>query len=310
MDAPAARRLPLHDTGDPAVEEARFFPQAIVNVTNRCNLRCTHCFVYRDGNPNEPVDEPTDELLIEQLRALRDRHRIQAMLWMGGEPLVKKALLREGVQLFEKNTITTNGTIALADFSDVTTNLLYVVSLDGPERYNDATRGKGVFARVMKNLSRLPADFPHVVQCQCVVTRKNEGVLREFVEIVRDSPFHHLTFSFHVPAKNDSTGNAWSTLEQRDSAVRRVLALKQEFGDVVRNRTRSLELMLSDNDPRQVTSRCPPREFILPLYLEGSKLVSPFCCYGDDVDCDRCGGWVVFETAALLELAADAAAPL
>lgn len=40
---------------------------------------------------------------------------------------------------------------------------------------------------------------------------------------------------------------------------------------------------------------------MLPLYLEGNEFVSPFCCYGNDGDCDLCGGWVVFHITAMLE---------
>ena len=47
-----------------------------------------------------------------------------------------------------------------------------------------------------------------------------------------------------------------------------------------------------------VTDGCLSKEMLLPLYLEGKKLVTPFCCHGNDVDCDRCGAWVVFELAA------------
>ncbi len=28
------------------------------------------------------------------------------------------------------------------------------------------------------------------------------------------------------------------------------------------------------------------------------NLTTPFCCYGNDVDCGRCGAWVVFQLAA------------
>jgi hypothetical protein len=39
----------------------------------------------------------------------------------------------------------------------------------------------------------------------------------------------------------------------------------------------------------------------MPLYVEGGEFVTPFCCYGNDVDCDLCGGWVVFYLAAKTE---------
>ncbi len=208
-------------------------------------------------------------------------------------------LLRRGLPLFVRNTITTNGTIPLEDFSHVTKNLLYVVSLDGPREINDSIRGKGVYDRVLANIGKLPKDFPHTVQCQCVVTRKNEASLETFVAGLRDSGFDHLTFSFYVPSSNDRTGNAWDTLEERDHAVRFVMELKERHSGFIRNRRRSLELLLSKNNPRRITDDCPAKRFVLPLYLEGKNLVSPFCCYGNDVDCDRCGAWVVFELAAL-----------
>ncbi|MEW6775077.1 MAG: radical SAM protein [Bdellovibrionota bacterium] len=284
----------------PEVEpRPRRFPLAIVNVTNRCNLECRHCFVYRDGNPNEDVNEPSVDELLAQIKNLRDRHGIAAMLWMGGEPLIRKDLLRRGLPLFVRNTITTNGTIPLEDFSDVTSNLLYVVSLDGPREINDSIRGKGVYDRVLANIGKLPKDFPHTVQCQCVVTRKNEASLETFVAGLRDSGFDHLTFSFYVPSSDDQTGNAWDTLEERDHAVRFVMEMKERHSGFIRNRRRSLELLLSKNNPRRITDDCPAKRFVLPLYLEGKDLVSPFCCYGNDVDCDRCGAWVVFELAAL-----------
>ena len=40
---------------------------------------------------------------------------------------------------------------------------------------------------------------------------------------------------------------------------------------------------------------------------EGDEFVTPFCCYGNDVDCDLCGAWAVFYIAAKLEAAEPAA---
>ena len=142
------------------------YPAAIVNITNRCNLSCRHCFVYRDANPNETPESIHDELgdadILETLTALRDRHGILSMLWMGGEPLLKPRLLAEGIRLFARNTITTNGTAPLIDFGP---SVLYVVSLDGPEDLNDAIRGEGVFRRVVRNLARIPRTSRR--RCRC-----------------------------------------------------------------------------------------------------------------------------------------------
>jgi MoaA/NifB/PqqE/SkfB family radical SAM enzyme len=279
------------------------YPSAIVNVTNRCNLRCRHCFVFRDANPNlAPAsvrDEPGDEEMLETLAALRDRHGIRTMLWMGGEPLLRPRLLEAGVRLFARNTITTNGTAPLPDLGP---DVLYVVSLDGPEDLNDAIRGPGVFRRVIRNLTRLPPGFGSPVQVQCVVTRRNERRLEELVEAVGATRAGWMTFSFYVPRAGDAGPDAWATNAERASAVHEVLRLKRAHPAFVRNATRSLELMLPPEAER-VTAACPARDAVLPLYLDGDRFTTPFCCYGNDVDCARCGAWVVFELAARAEAA-------
>lgn len=311
MAAPGLLAFPrmMHARLDGHYRDDRRYPAAIVNVTNRCNLACRHCFVFRDGNPNAaPVsvrDEPDDDAILDTLRALRERHGIVSMLWMGGEPLLRRRLLARGIPLFERNTITTNGTVPLVDFGP---EVLYVVSLDGPEDVNDALRGEGTHRRVLRNLDRLPPDFASPVQVQCVVTRRNERRIAELVAGLRDTRVGWLTFSFYVPRSGEESVDAWPTIADRAWAVREVMRLKRLHGGFVRNSTRSLELMLPPHATR-VTQACPARDLVLPLYLEGDRFVTPFCCYGNDVDCSRCGAWVVFDLAARAEARTPAGGP-
>lgn len=272
------------------------YPAAMVNITNRCTLRCRHCFIYRDGTPNSPEDEMDTGTMLAKLKHLRDAHGIRHMLWMGGEPLLRPDVLREGISLFESNTITTNGTLDLIDFP----GCIYVVSLDGPPEVNDAVRGKGSFKKVMKTLSNVPDTFGSTVMCQCVVTRKNAGELEELVKILLPSRAEGMTFSFYVPTRNDTSDLTWGALEKRDEAVMEVFRLKKKYPGFIWNSSRSLELTLSPH-AKSVTDNCPPKKYVLPLYLEGEEFVQPFCCYGNDVDCDLCGAWVVFYIAEKLE---------
>ena len=276
------------------------YPVVVVNVTNRCNLSCQHCFIFRDGNPNEaPIslhDELSDAAILETLVGLRARHGIFSVLWMGGEPLLRRELVREGIRLFSRNTIVTNGTIPLVDFGP---SVLYVVSLDGPEDLNDAIRGQGIYRKVMRNLSHIPAGFTTPVQVQCVVTKRNEHRLEELVAAVRQTQAGWMTFSFYVPRANDTSPDVWETNEERAHAVREVMRLKARYPGFVRNAARMLELMLPPYC-QQVTDACPARDHVLPLYLDGDHFTTPFCCYGNDVDCTRCGAWVVFHLASRL----------
>jgi len=272
------------------------FPVAMVNITNRCTLRCKHCFVFRDANPNDPHEEMSTPTMIEKLLALKRRHGIRNILWMGGEPLLRPDVLIEGVTHFEENTITTNGTLDLIDLP----HTMYVVSIDGPPDINDAIRGKGTFEKVMRTLDQIPEPFGSPVICQCVVTKQNEQQIEDLIHYLRPMRIMGLTFSFYVPSKNDHSGLKWDTLKERDPAVREVMRIKKKYPDFIRNHGRSLELTLSEN-AKAVTDKCLSKELVLPIYLERDEFVVPFCCYGNDVDCDLCGAWVVFHLAALLE---------
>lgn len=274
----------------------RSFPAAMVNITNRCTLRCGHCFIYRDGNPNEPAAEMGAAEMLAKILERKQRHGMRSMLWMGGEPLLRPDVLKPGVGHFEHNTITTNGTLDLLDLP----RTRYVVSLDGPPEVNDRIRGQGTFERVMRTLGRVPQGFGPEVLVQCVVTRMNEDRLEDLVQALLPTAVQGLTFSFYVPTREDRSPHTWGSLERRDAAVLEVMRLKHRYSSLVRNRGRSLELMLSAK-AREITDDCPSRKLVLPLYLEGRDFVTPYCCYGNDVDCDLCGAWVVFHLAALLE---------
>ena len=272
------------------------YPAAMVNITNRCTLTCKHCFIYREKNPNDRRAEMDTPTMLGKLAELQKRHSIQHMLWMGGEPLLRPDVLREGVALFAANTVTTNGTLDPIDLPRCN----YVISIDGPPGINDAVRGEGTFNKVMKTLAGIPKQFRPKIICQCVVTKQNENALAELVEILRPSRADGMTFSFYVPSKNDTSNLTWDSLQQRDKAVDTVIELKKKHPDFIWNKSRALELTRSDNAPA-VTTHCPSKRLVLPLYLEDGKFVIPYCCHGNDVDCDLCGSWVVFHLAARLE---------
>jgi MoaA/NifB/PqqE/SkfB family radical SAM enzyme len=266
----------------------------MVIVTNHCNLQCQHCFVFREGNPNDPDGEMKPERVLSELERLRDRHGIVSMMWMGGEPMLRWRLLEKGIALFRRNTITTNGTVPLKDFGP---NLTYVISLDGPREVNDPVRGEGTFDRVMKTVAAIPDGFQPTVMVQCVLHRQNQHRLEELVHELLPTKVQGLTFSFYVPRAGEASSRAWETVEEREQAIDIVVDLKARHPRFIWNSTRSLELM---RPPicKVVTDNCPMQQKMLPLYIEGDDFTTPFCCYGNDVDCDRCGSWGVFAAAA------------
>ena len=282
--------------GEPTDFGDQEFPAGLVNVTNVCNLSCRHCFVFRADNPNEARDKMDDATMLHQLRVLRDKHEIRSMLFMGGEPMIRKKLVLEAMKLFESASIVTNGTYGIPSVPGA----LVTVSLDGPEELNDPIRGEGVFQKVKQAIHERDPDDGTIVMLQMALTRENAPGLEAFVEEVKDWPISGVAFTFHVPAAGEGAPLAWDDLRERDGVIDRVIALKAVHPGVITSNAGTLELMKSEVCLESTGERgenCAIRR-MLPLYMgEGGQFERPFCCYGNDVDCTRCGAYAVFNAA-------------
>jgi MoaA/NifB/PqqE/SkfB family radical SAM enzyme len=273
----------------------------MVNITNRCTLKCKHCFIYRKDTPHTPTkkNEMPAKQMIKEIKKYKRNYGIVQMVWMGGEPLLRKDVLELGIKLFPQNTITTNGTLP---FINLGPKIRWVVSLDGPEEINDEIRGEGCFKKVITNLNNLPGDFQGDLQCNCVITKKNEIYLEEFIKnLQKDTPLRGVNFTFYVPKRSDSTGLSWDSLEERDLVIRNLMNLKKRYPTFILNNLMVLDLMLSRN-ALKIVKDCPVKNYMLPLYLGEEGFERPFCCYGNDVNCDLCGAWAVFHLAALIKI--------
>jgi MoaA/NifB/PqqE/SkfB family radical SAM enzyme len=274
----------------------RKFRSALVNVTNVCNLECRHCFVFRDGNPNLARDKMDDATMLHQLRVLRDKHGIESMLFMGGEPMIRGRMVMDAMKLFKRSSIVTNGTYGIPSVP----GHLVTVSLDGPERMNDPIRGKGVFGKVKEAIfARDRADGTTVI-LQMTITRENAPGLEEFIEEVKEWPVDGIAYTFYVPSKGEHGPLAWHDLRERDAVVDRVIALKRKYPKLVKTNIGALELMKSDRATKYTGEHgehCILHR-MLPLYMgDGGNFERTFCCYGNDVDCTRCGAYGVFNSA-------------
>src|SRR5436189_4842630 len=97
-----------------------------IDVTNRCNLRCEHCYFFAEDHDNEK--ELSIEKWLEKLEAMKAAgHPMMLCTWVGGEPMVRKQLIDVGRHYFKHNTIVTNGTMELPNWPTCT----WVISIDG-----------------------------------------------------------------------------------------------------------------------------------------------------------------------------------
>jgi len=271
--------------------EPRPYHGAIVDLTDRCNLRCRHCFYYR--NERESRELPDGEFL-RGLETLRDRHDIRSMEWCGGEPLLRREVFEAGAALFPHNMLYTNGTQDIPEIGNVTV----CVSLDGPPKMHDYIRGIGCFERVAHNLASARNE---AVLILCTLNKVNAPHLEEFLRSVermeRSGPFLPVFLLIFTPLKQyrEVEGYAHSaeqrdrlafSWEERDRLLEDIGRMRRRFPDRILNSDLLLDLMHSSN-ARNCIERCNRPEVTLTLDLRLNRKLP--CVLGPDVDCDRCG---------------------
>jgi uncharacterized protein len=134
-----------------------------IHITENCNQRCSHCYVYSDGEVNANY-LPIDVIL----KAIKDAVKVgfNKIILIGGEPLLHPKfgeLLDILINLKQKQKVPkiilrTNLSL---DIDDVLLSKLVLafnqitVSIDGSENLHDTRRGKGTYRKVIDNLKRI-----------------------------------------------------------------------------------------------------------------------------------------------------------
>lgn len=259
------------------------------DITNRCNLRCKHCYFY--AHDYEVERELTDEEWIDKLEELKDTDfPFYQCSWIGGEPLLRKDLIERCMKYFKSNLVATNGTIPLPDWPDVN----FYIAVDGPEEMHDEIRGKGCYAKIKKNADR--PDLKIIVSM--VVNKINHTGIERFLEEWSDTAVKGCLFQMHTPVKGlQYNDELWPGWELRDRIIDKLIRLKEEkYGDFIGVPTYVLEMMKSDRC-REITRNCLFRQETFCLDPQGRRKRP--CMMGPLADCERCGCVLPFHLKAL-----------
>jgi MoaA/NifB/PqqE/SkfB family radical SAM enzyme len=258
-----------------------------IDVTNRCNLRCEHCYFFAEDHKGEK--ELSNEQWIEKLEAMKAAgHPMMLCTWVGGEPMVRRKLIEVGRKYFQHNTIVTNGTMELPDWEDCN----YVISIDGTEEAFARMRAPGIYQKIKQNV----IDHPELkIQISCVLTTLTKDCIEDLVAEWGPIARGGIIFDFFTPVTNLDEA-LWLDWETRDRLIDQILALKKRYPGVINMLDSTLELMRAKNAKR-VTDNCEFRIKAFALSPTGEQKGK--CMMGDNADCDRCGCVVPFHMATL-----------
>lgn len=168
-----------------------------VKLTNRCNLRCKHCYEWNDDGyhhnlSNDYKNADIDIKIIE--KCIRETKETDAMFYLwGGEPLLYKNMYELLDILYAENRYTvicTNGTLLdkyYDKFIQFGEKLELLLAIDGDKESHDALRGVGNFDFIMEKINpilRLKKDgkFQGVISVHTMVSNEN---IHNFYDTVR-----------------------------------------------------------------------------------------------------------------------------
>ncbi|HAY39607.1 MAG TPA: 12,18-didecarboxysiroheme deacetylase [Desulfobacteraceae bacterium] len=178
-------------------------PVVVWNVTQRCNLKCVHCYARAKNIAfNNELSSSEGKILIDDLAEFG----VPVMLFSGGEPLIREDLPEIAAYAVKKGmraVISTNGTLITPQIAQTLKDigLSYVgISLDGMEETNDRFRGvEGAFRLAIKGIENCKKAGIKV-GLRFTINKSNAGQIPEIFKLVEemDIPrvcFYHLVYS-------------------------------------------------------------------------------------------------------------------
>jgi len=226
----------------PAIKNFDFFIQW--HLTERCNLRCHHCYQGRRPPQEMTADEVRHEIdgATEMFQAWEKEHGIRvapSVHFTGGEPLLFKGLCEVIAYAKEKGyglAMMTNGSLFNRDEAKKASQLEISdiqVSLEGPPPLHESIRGKGSFKRMTRGVEHL-VEAGNRVSANVTLSRLNDDQIEETAETARKMGFYGIGLSRVVPCgRGKSLINSLLTPEEVKSAYQKIQSLNRPPFEVV-----------------------------------------------------------------------------
>ncbi len=197
---------------------------ASIKITQRCNLRCTHCKWNNDNDTDMPLSEW--KRIVDNLY----QKGVSVIAVEGGEPMLHPDVSHVVHYIKKKGLyciLITNGTINISHIQpDV-----FWISIDGMKKCHDSIRGKGTFKKATKTIT-----FNHDKKIISLtsLSKRNIDDMEPLCSYL--SPLvSGLMFNFTYPY----SGIREETIESNDrrKIAKRLIELKQKYPKILNSRS-------------------------------------------------------------------------
>jgi MoaA/NifB/PqqE/SkfB family radical SAM enzyme len=256
-----------------------------VPLTDVCNLKCAHCVVANKGRGPYSFGR-----LMEIFKMFHDRGaRIlylqggEIMTWSDKGLNVNDVIKAARDMGFFRVAVVTNGTFPIEIASDAVW-----VSLDGPEKYHDEIRGKGVFAAVMENIRKSP--HPDI-SVNLTLNKKNWHGAEDLIKLISsEKNIRGISVNFHTPYPG--VEELALDIKERREALLNIIRMKK-LGYKVINSMYGLKALMTGRYKRPV--------HIIQM-MEQDRVFE--CCWGREIPgvCEKCGYGIIPELSGIQAL--------
>ncbi|MFQ5680881.1 MAG: radical SAM protein [Candidatus Omnitrophota bacterium] len=172
-----------------AKQKMRILPPRVplridLNVTNRCNLRCRHCYAALETVKDVP------ELSLKQIISIIDdahRHGCRWFRLVGGEPLLRDdigVIIRHIRKRGMFSEVGTNGLLVAKRINELRAVDALCISLDGDRQSNDLLRGAGSYDKIISGV-QAAARNNLKIRLHCVLCAQTLSALPHMVSLSR-----------------------------------------------------------------------------------------------------------------------------
>jgi len=178
------------------------------HITNRCNLRCAHCYQEDYSGSNELDLDGLKQIADEIIRTLAGWRKQGDIAITGGEPLLKEEAFSligylESSGHIASVDILSNGTLINESIVEQIRDLNKVrcvqISLDGASaESNDSIRGKGTFEKAITGI-RLLRKSGISVNIMFTLQRRNVEDIPSIIDLAMAEGISSLTIERFVP---------------------------------------------------------------------------------------------------------------
>ncbi|MFH1788962.1 MAG: radical SAM protein, partial [Candidatus Altiarchaeota archaeon] len=165
-------------------------------VTNRCQMRCSYCFVDHKLRERELSTQEVIDLIDEGYRM-----GTRLVCLMGGEPLIRGDIGVIVDHIVKKGIIcdiTTNGLLIKEKIDVVKKADMLMVSLDGDEKANDLNRGRGSYKKIIEGI-KVARENGIITRINTVLSKNNMDSIDHILSLAKQYGMY-VTFSITAEA--------------------------------------------------------------------------------------------------------------